>query len=60
MSNIYFTHQNTPRPLTPERKDQLFCCICDEICKYRAMYDDDNDQDLADEYCCICPVKKYL
>ena len=62
MNNIYFNRDNSERllPLTPDRKDDLFFTICEDLCKYRAMFDEPDDDDLADNFCCVCPVKQYL
>ena len=46
--------------LLPERKDELFCIICEEYCKHYAAADEKDGEELFAQHCAGCRIKQYL
>ena len=44
---------------TPEEREEIFCTVCDQLCKYRAQYEEPDDPELS-EHCRVCPLFNYL
>lgn len=45
---------------TADQRDDIFCLICDEICRFRAQYEESDNEELNEMHCRTCPLFEVL